>query len=627
MADRDKQKERMWESNRLSEDEKKMRNPLYKKARESYMRMVLPAMGAWIPFVIVLMYLLDTAENKMLMGIFAILLVPLLPVAIGVLGDRSLKRWWICPHCRSPLPEERTQYISMPKYTASCPSCGYVLEEKAEQVREKNQNLFQEKRRKWPAVLLGILTVCHGIFWILMAAVSLEEEPLAGAEWGIALNIAVILAGLFLIFAPTHRNPAEIRPVLAVREGKRTLLGGCVAWLCSLCLLLIAAVIAITEPVGGIFFAVALMGLTGLFEGVWLITAWRNRGIYLFSDHSTAWVTGLGRMRIFNGEELSSVCLGATGRMQVMDDSGRKLFSYSRSMVGAGELTDWMKESGVAVRFSKMGERMMTPRDEWMEQKEQKESQSGEEREKEEQASGFWQGHEKGIRIGMVLVTVGSLAGGILPFFFLSELKIRTAVLIMSLSPLLMVLYYLIFAPVISMRGKKRGEKTGDDRIHMPAGILSLLCVWVVTVTGGMEKVGIAVVDEGRELIFWGILAAVLVAALILRTPKKRRCENLYILCAALVLLGNSLTYSLNLALASDTWHIPAKVVDRSVSKDEEDPDYYLTVRLEDGKEVKLCVSETLYRMDKRGEKLVVCQRVSPFGIRMANIHLPRKEV
>ena len=121
-------------------------------------------------------------------------------------------------------------------------------------MREKNQNLFQEKRRKWPAVLLGILTVCHGIFWILMAAVSLEEEPLAGAEWGIALNIAVILAGLFLIFAPTHRNPAEIRPVLAVREGKRTLLGGCVAWLCSLCLLLIAAVIAITEPVGGIFF-------------------------------------------------------------------------------------------------------------------------------------------------------------------------------------------------------------------------------------------------------------------------------------------------------------------------------------------------------------------------------------
>ena len=51
-----------------------------------------------------------------------------------------------------------------------------------------------------------------GLSWdfrILMAAVSLEEEPLAGAEWGIALNIAVILAGLFLIFAPTHRNPAR----------------------------------------------------------------------------------------------------------------------------------------------------------------------------------------------------------------------------------------------------------------------------------------------------------------------------------------------------------------------------------------------------------------------------------
>lgn len=69
LIDRDKQKERMWEDNRLSEDEKKMRNPLYKKARESYMRMVLPAMAAWIPFVIVLMYLLDTAENKKLMGI------------------------------------------------------------------------------------------------------------------------------------------------------------------------------------------------------------------------------------------------------------------------------------------------------------------------------------------------------------------------------------------------------------------------------------------------------------------------------------------------------------------------------------------------------------------------------
>ena len=48
MADRDKQKERMWESNRLSEDEK-MRIRLYKKARESYMRMVLPAMERGFP--------------------------------------------------------------------------------------------------------------------------------------------------------------------------------------------------------------------------------------------------------------------------------------------------------------------------------------------------------------------------------------------------------------------------------------------------------------------------------------------------------------------------------------------------------------------------------------------------
>ena len=72
-----------------------------------------------------------------------------------------------------------------------------------------------------------------------------------------------------------------------------------------------------------------------------------------------------------------------------------------------------------------------------------------------------WQGHEKGIRIGMVLVTVGSLAGGILPFFFLSELKFGTAVLIMSGAAPSYGIVLSDFCPGYFHAGKEKGRRPG----------------------------------------------------------------------------------------------------------------------------------------------------------------------
>ena len=127
--------------------------------------------------------------------------------------------------------------------------------------------------------------------------------------------------------------------------------------------------------------------------------------------------------------------------------------------------------------FQKWAKRMTTPRYGWRRKRTKGESEPGGKREKEEQAPGF-SGRAMRRESGSDGAGyVGSLAGGILPFFFLSELKIWDgSAHHESCSPLLMVLYYLIFAPVVSMRERKGGEDR-DDRFICRREILSLLAL------------------------------------------------------------------------------------------------------------------------------------------------------
>ena len=86
---------------------------------------------------------------------------------------------------------------------------------------------------------------------------------------------------------------------------------------------------------------------------------------------------------------------------------------------------------------------------------------------------------------------------------------------------------------------------------------------------------------------------------------------------------GYALAYGGNLALCGPARHYPAQVLDRFQQEDDGDTEYYLELRLDDGTQAQVQVSETVYQLEAEGTEFVVCQLESPLGIRMVDLHLP----
>ena len=163
--------------------------------------------------------------------------------------------------------------------------------------------------------------------------------------------------------------------------------------------------------------------------------------------------------------------------------------------------------------------------------------------------------------------------------------------------------------------------------ISFPWALLMLLSLWTTLLTHSLDETVLTIVDDDRELILWLAIAAGLCALAVWRTPKRQYGEGLFLLCLTLFLAGNSLAYSINLALCSPPRHTPAQVIERRVSEEDDSPDCYLTVRLEDASEIEIRVPQELYLLEEDGWTLMLCLRTSPFGIRMAALHLPEKTI
>ena len=113
---------------RISEAEKRRRNPTYRNARKSYTKNLLFFFPVWIILLIVLVFVITNIENRILAGIVGLFLAASPIMGLGIACNLSL-RLWVCPHCGKELPVQHIQYVSLPVYTAQCPGCGYSLEE------------------------------------------------------------------------------------------------------------------------------------------------------------------------------------------------------------------------------------------------------------------------------------------------------------------------------------------------------------------------------------------------------------------------------------------------------------------------------------------------------------------
>ena len=143
---------------RISEAEKRRRNPTYRNARKSYTKNLLFFFPVWIILLIVLVFVITNIENRILAGIVGLFLAASPIMGLGIACNLSL-RLWVCPHCGKELPVQHIQYVSLPVYTAQCPGCGYSLEETipssasfTQTSCEQNQRI--DKKRKLPASFL-----------------------------------------------------------------------------------------------------------------------------------------------------------------------------------------------------------------------------------------------------------------------------------------------------------------------------------------------------------------------------------------------------------------------------------------------------------------------------------------
>ena len=97
----------------------------------------------------------------------------------------------------------------------------------------------------------------------------------------------------------------------------------------------------------------------------------------------------------------------------------------------------------------------------------------------------------------------------------------------------------------------------------------------------------------------------------------------MFLLALFCLIEGYALAYGGNLALCGPARHYPAQVLERFQQADDGDTAYYLELRLDDGTQAQVQVSETVYRLEAEGTEFLVCQLESPLGIRMVDLHLP----
>lgn len=470
--------------------------------------------------------------------------------------------------------------------------------------------------RRGPAVLLGVLLLLYALFMILLFAFSFESEPLSTCLWGLALNLTVLLSALTLLVSSLRSFVPEQEPVLTVRERLLVQILGVLAALFGALLVFCASAVILAEPIDGFFFFFAILGIFVMLYGI-RAAAGCNRRILVLPDRFVVCVFPLGRRRFFKAGQPAFLRPGPAGMVHVLDSDCRRLFSFRAAMPGAPDLADWLTGQDIPLLPS------------WQERQAADEAEPAEPEplEWKEEYRTVWHDHIPTVYAGLVIVCSLSVVGCSLPLRYLAQLGYKNTLLLLFFSPLLPFVYYLLFPGVLSLNGKPKHATPRWKSMHIsfPRALLILLALWTTLLTDALDEMVLTVVDDGRELILWLAISAGLCALAVWRTPKRQYGEGLFLLCLVLFLIGDSLAYSINLALCSPPRHTPAQVIERRISEEDDSPDCYLTVRLEDASEIEIRVSQELYRLEEDGGKLLLCQRTSPLGIRMATLHLPEK--
>lgn len=472
---------------------------------------------------------------------------------------------------------------------------------------------------KWPALLSGIVIILYSLLGLFMTLFYMGDTPSVGITLGIVMHVSILLAGIALLVCHAPKLPEHSHPVICIQERLFVSVLAFIVWPLALFLLLIAFGYCVQPPLDVPFGLIMfLIGLGLLICGIWMLLAGKNRRLYVFENGSLTYMTSWGRKRELLPGQRFSIRFGANDSIQFLNADKKKFFAIERNMRGVDKLADWIESREIPLEITKLKEQQIQQEEgiepviQWR-----------------EEYTTRLHSHLKEIRLGKWLVLALFWAGSIIPlFFFIARtLKFSQTIYLMAASPLPFIVYYLAFAPVLTLNGKQKGATAEWQSHHIRISFLLVLlpALWLMSVFHyGLEHV-LIMEEKWYTLAFWFGLGAIFIIAFVLRTPKRLRGEGLFMIGLSLLLVAEPMVYAGNFALCGEEIHYPAKVLEQNIEQDDNDDslEYSLTVQLDDGTAFEFPVTEELYEMEESGTEFVVCQRENPLGVRMLDLHLP----
>lgn len=612
----------------MQEDEENC-NSVYLKANKTAtkkMRLILCIAAAVLPLSLLLYSLLELPDPFILV-LWVLPLLTLIPMRI-VCGN-VFKRDWVCPHCGARLPMNSKKLLPWAKAVPTCPQCGgSLLDEELVQKMKEDYNLAEdeafnlqqetpERGGKKTCIVCGIVLLAFCLLFGGSWFFAIESPSQTVSVINAVTLLAVALMGAALIYCREPETESVSTPKIVVCERKLVQVLGIIVEILGIFLVFSALAVSSEGPVTlWILIVLSLTGLSFVVLGAWMCLARRNRALYIYSS-SVTYVSSFGRKRQIECAQISSVKITASGSIKFLNQAGKKLFSIDNNMLGVYSAIDWIDQQQFPVNTTKTFEKQVL-------NSENQEVLSWNEEDRTPMHN-----HLKAIRAGLVLVMLLLAAGGILPImlYILTDIKVTYEIYLACFSPLPMVLYYLIFAPVLTPDYPEGAtEEWKAMHVKFPVSLEGLISMFVTAVVYYFWASAIMqVADSGRFILFMVVVAAVLIALFYMRTPKRLRSEDGFgVIILSLLLVAFTVTYGLNLAISRPAEHYPAVVVQRNEFKsNDSSAGKTLTVLLDDGKEMELNVTEEVFNLENAGVEFVVCQKENFLGIRTVRLHLP----
>lgn len=645
-----------------SETDKIYQNPTYRSATEAFQKIgkrLLFALGALETAIF--LSALFFGGNALHYLLF--LLMPLLAmIPISLIQRGNIKKHWVCPHCHSALPISGTRFSPAIQYVTHCPSCKKNLEteslpesysmpdaksdtdphaesesdlssdfgrepkgeppfgtESAAHSATPLATAFPKARGKWACRISGILLLLYLAVIVLFFVTSVSDTPFINLIVGLCLHIPVVVLTLALFICQMPHLTEFTRPQAVIRERPSILIVGFCGWIFGIVLIFMAFAVCAVPPLDLVLILVLYaVGLLSFLCGIWALLAVKNRALFLYENGSVRYLSSFGRLREFSAKEIASIRLSVNGSVQFLNADGKKLFSVEKNMQSMESLVNWIEIHDISFGLTKQ-----------MEEKVIQDAGIVEPKQWREEYHTRMHDYIKPIRFGLILMVLFLLIGSILPFilYIRTDFKFSSTVYFSALAPLPLLIYTLIFAPVINFNGKPKGATNEWNSMHVnfSSALLLIPGLWLIALFFyGFDEVVLTVVDFGKFFVLWLVIGVLFGVLYFFRTPKRLRGEGFAIFLFLLLMFSYPMAYGLNLALCAPAEHYPAKIISQEIEQeeDEDSPDYVLTVRLDDGTETDIEVVEELYQLAYFDTEIVVCERKSLFGIRMVDLHL-----